>query len=369
MTRTFDVIVIGGGIIGSAVAFELSRRRIGRVGVIDHGSFGGEASVVAAGFLPVASMRAPRGLLFDIGRTSLSLYPKFLESLAEVSGERLQLRCRGCLQLADTAEQASILEERVRLRRSQGLTAEYVERNVLRRDAAALADRFEAGVLFPDEAQIDGRALLMQLRSGSAALGATWYRGEATLVADTNVRSVSTIVGGKRLSAACIVVAAGWWSVALAARLGIELPVRPARGEMIEIAGGDSLPTWVIDHDVQLIRQPDGRVWIGGLSEFDAWPTPTDAGCRNLQERAGRLWPAAVCARVIDRRAGIRPCSDVRHPIIDRLPGWDNVYVATGHHRSGFLLAPLTAAVMAARILGEGLPVENERAVSWALPR
>jgi glycine oxidase len=172
-------------------------------------------------------------------------------------------------------------------------------------------------------------------------------------------------VGAETWTLGSIVLAAGWWTAELARALGVTLPLRPARGEMIEVALDSAGPPHVLEHGAVMVPRIGGRMGVGGLVEFDAAPEPTARGLAALLDRAAEVWPGVRSAPVVAHWAGVRPCSVLRHPIVDRVPGWENAYVATGHHRSGFLLAPLTAKVVAARLLGERLPVP-EQAVRWA---
>jgi len=360
--RDCDVAIIGGGIIGRSVAFELARRAVGAILLVDEGDLGGEPSPAAAGFLPVASMRSPRGILFDLARRSLEIYPDFLAQIAAASGTMIELEHPGCLQFPNAAETVDALRDRVRRRRELGFAAEEFSRRELD-EIRGLNPRGTVAAYFPREAQVDARLLLEALQRGSERLGVYWIRGRAELVREGG--RVEVAVGGRRVRAEHIVLAAGWWSAEIAKVLGFEIAVGPARGEMLEVEGEGVCPPHAIEHGVLILPRRPARAWIGGLVEFDAAPEPSVLGRRVLLERAAAIWPAVRQSVVRAHWAGVRPCSLVRHPVVDQIPGEPQLHVATGHHRSGFLLAPLTAKVVAARLLSEELPVEP-RAVCWA---
>lgn len=365
-----DIAVVGGGIIGRAIACALARRRAGRIVLIDDGALGGEASPAAAGVLAVASSRAPRGILLELGRRSLAMYPAFLEALRADSGVEVALRRPGLLALAASEEEMQALETRAGWRRAEGFRAEVIDAHALRRLHPEVPERFCGAVAFADVAEVDRDRLLQALAAATAKHRIAEMSGVAvTAIAVSGRRATSLLAGSTRVTVGVVVIAAGWWSAELVRSLGAALPLRPARGEMLALRFPHPHAEAIVAHGDTLVI-PRGRetAWIGATVEFDANPVPTAAARQRLHQAAAAVLPCAATAAVIQHWAGVRPCSTVRRPIIDRVPGLENVIVATGHHRSGFLLAPLTAEIVASTVAGGPLPVDLH-AVAWREPR
>ncbi len=170
---------------------------------------------------------------------------------------------------------------------------------------------------------------------------------------------------GGRVSAAATVIAAGWWTTGLLAPLGARLPVRPARGQLLAVELRVSPPpTLLACGETLLIPRPGDRMWIGSSVEYGADPQPTATARQRLLGGAAALIPALETAPIVGEWTGIRPCSSVHRPIVDRIPGLERAFVATGHHRRGYLLAPITAAAVAAMVLGEPPPIPM-RPLCW----
>lgn len=352
--RSADVAIVGAGVIGSAVAYTLSRRTQLRIVVVDRGTPGSEASNAAAGVLAVASVRAHRGVLFELRRTSAGMFPELVAALQEETGIDLGYRRNGLIALALSESRAAALREEVSHRRTQRLRCEMLEGSAVLSIEPAVNPEVCAAALFPDDCVIDSERLV-------AALVAAARRRGVHFSVQTPVRSLSSAGGvvrlelhGDCLEAAVVVMAAGAWSGELLATCGIKVPVRPARGEMAALR----LTGWPLQHtlsvgDGYLVPRRDGEVLVGSTTAFVGFDKRVTAeGLRTLLARAAEMVPRVREATLLRSWAGLRPCSTIRRPIIARLPGLDNVVLATGHHRNGILLAPITAKLVAEMIAG-----------------
>jgi D-amino-acid dehydrogenase len=167
---------------------------------------------------------------------------------------------------------------------------------------------------------------------------------------------VDTTVGP--LSAGAVAVCGGAWSPSLAGALGVHLPVRPLKGQIVHLVLPDTDSRgWSIVQPVlgfYLVPWPDGRVACGGTMEADAGfdVRPTADGLHQLLREGLRTAPGLGPATVVETRVGLRPSSSDGHPVVGGLPGWGNVYVATGHGAEGLLLGPFGARVLADKMLG-----------------
>ncbi len=160
------------------------------------------------------------------------------------------------------------------------------------------------------------------------------------------------------ISAGAVAVCGGAWSRSLAEALGVPLPVRPLKGQIVHLSLPDTdSRAWSIVQPVlgfYLVPWPDGRVACGGTMEADAGfdARPTADGLHQLLREGLRTAPGLGPATVIETRVGLRPSTPDGHPVVGRLPRWGNAYVATGHGAEGLLLGPYSARVLADRILG-----------------
>lgn len=359
MLSAVDVVVVGAGIIGRAVAFELAQRKL-RVLVSDTRNPGAAASDAAVGFLPVASIRALEGPRFTAAVAALQAHPEFLQQIEAHGGGRVCLEHPGCVQLATSEGGAESLRQRVERRSSQGYAAQYIDGTGVAAELPGIADRFAGAAVFPREAQVDCVKLLSALRLAGAVLGVVTVEGSASLqLVSDGTADVS--IGGRPVAAGAIVVAAGWWSRQLCRPLRLEVPIEAERGEGLELAPLTPSPRQVMDHKCVIVPRPGGRVWVIGHNRDrkDSGDARAD-----LVRRASLVWPALGEAEVTRQWSGERPVSLLHHALVCRAPGIANVFVASGHHRSGFLHAPLTARILAAQILGESAP-DAARLFTW----
>ncbi len=355
---TADIAVLGGGVIGQAIALELARQRGVRVALVDAGNRGGEASPAAAGLLPVASSLTRAGAMWEAMRSSAGLYAEWLPDLERAS-PGVQLASRpGFVRLARNEEEGAALFELVETRRGQGFRAEFLDAAAVRPLLSGISPGAVAGgAVFWEDALLDCRALLAALGARIEALGGVLVRGaEVASIQVQPERSVELRGCGIRVSAGAAVLCAGWWSAKLARQLGVRLPLRPARGEMLAVRCARFLRHVVACEDTRLIPRGE-EVWIGSTVEYRADSVPTAAAREDLLGRAAELFPHLRDAEVRRQWVGIRPCSTIHRPIVDRVPGLPQVVVATGHHRSGYLWAPITARHATALLLGGDLPV------------
>ncbi len=352
-TPTADVVVVGGGLIGCAVAAELARGGA-RVVVLERGRPGDEASSAAAGMLgPRAECDAP-GPLLTLGVASLALYPSWVARLREETGIDPEYQTDGILYVALTPAEERQLGTRARWQRRAGFAVERV--------AAAAAYVLEPGlcrdvrgaVLFRDDHRLDNvrltrAAVLAARRDGVEIRSGTTVRGLD--VARGRVTAVDTTAG--RIAAGVVVNAAGAWAAALAPP-GRVLPVRPVRGQMVAFTL--SRPPFVhaiYSHDVYLVPRRDGRLLAGSTYEeagFDK--RVTGAAVAGIVARALHLAPLLADATFSTTWAGLRPGTPDGLPILGRDPEVKGLFYATGHYRNGILLAPATARAVAALVLG-----------------
>lgn len=361
----WEVAVIGGGVIGAAVAYELGvRARLG-VTVIDDPTTSGAASRAAGGVLVAGGIDARPGFWFSVRRHSAALFADWVEEISGEAGAEISYR-RGCVfHLAQSAGEATRWRAVVAERAPLSGACRWIDANELKEEEPAVADSVVGAAWFAEDAVVDPLALLGGLRRAAQAEGVNWREDRVgKLVRETGgVRILCR--SGDEVEAEQVVVAAGAGSRDLLAPLGVRLPLVGVRGEMARLRSsrqGEGVALVTREGVVQLRRE---QVWVGGNKERTRDPAHISApGLAALLELAGRTCRRDVVGDVVDARAGLRPCSTVRHPLLGRPKGAERVLVATGHHRSGILLAPLTALLVRQTILGQE-PAVPLAAFAW----
>jgi glycine oxidase len=330
----FDVAVIGGGVIGLSVAWRARARGL-TVVVLDRGDLGAGATRVAAGMLaPVSEADPQERSLLALGLESARMWGAFADELRDVTSLDVGLRTQGTLAVARDADEKASLERELDLRDRLGLRARRLLPTAARELEPALAPSIRLAVEFPDDHSVDPRAL-------TVALVAACDRAGVELRPGTEVASLD------KVDAAQVVIAAGPWSAGLA-----PLPVRPVKGQTIRLRGTELLERTLRFEGGYLVPRADGRIILGATVEERGFDTAITAlAVHDLLRDAAELVPGILECEIEELVAGLRPGTPDNAPLIGRVD--DRVVVATGHHRNGILLAPVTARLVAAELAGE----------------
>ena len=352
MTR-YDVIVLGGGIIGSSLAEELARRGQ-RVCLVESRTIGSEASKAAAGILS-AQMDVDRpGPFFELCQAASRLYPQWIKRIERHSRLRVGYHREGVLYLAYTSAEVRSMERRARWQRKAGLPVErWTSRQVCRREPN-LAGKMAAGFFFPAEGQVDNAKLMEALavacrQAGVRALEHT----EALRLSTRGDRVVGVRTQQGALAAPVVVNCLGSWAGLKHLTMPTP-PVVPARGQILVFRPAPGFfRTAVMSELAYGVQRRDGRLLVGSTIEFVGYRKQLTAdGMRSiLAGFAHMVRPEALAQCAFEEAwAGLRPCSQDRLPILGRT-ALEGLYVASGHFRHGILLAPMTAQLMADLIL------------------
>ena len=345
--KTFDVAIIGGGVIGTSIAFELAGEKL-RVVVFDRQQPGREASWAAAGMLSPAP-DSPRDLpLAPLGAESLRLYPHFVADIEMESGKSVAYAREGTLEVFSGVDGEADRDDRVRQCRQLGLSAEPLDLTAARKWEAALGGRARAVAWLPDEGTVEPRALT------SAVIAAAQHRdveirgdcAVAELICERS-RCTGFVAGGERISAGHVVVAAGCFSGQLTRGsdlLGRLAPTRPVRGQMLALRPrGVSLRRVLRSERGYLVPRRDGRMVAGSTSEEAGFQkSVTPEGVRKIFDAALDLFPGLADAELVETWSGLRPGTPDDLPILGPTDV-EGLLIATGHYRNGILLAPVTA--------------------------
>ena len=363
-SRTSDVLVIGGGIIGCSIAWRLAQAGM-KVTVLDRSEPGGEASTAAGGMLaPLGEMVEPR-TFSELCVASRNLYPRFAAEIEESSGHHSGYRSDGSLMVALDEKLEEELAEIHRAQTTQGYTLHPLTAAEIRGCASDLSPQIRSGLFIPDDHWIDNERLMHALLIACQRAGVRVEAGCAVHKFHTKGDRMDGIAAGNdtRFTAKTYVLAAGCWSGKIAEGLGVNVPVAPCCGQMMEFEVQRELPFVVRSGMHYLVPRPGCRLLVGATSEYTGFEKSVTArGMFSLIEGAVRLAPMVGEARFLRAWAGLRPDTADHLPIL----GYgeiENLVFATGHFRNGILLAPVTAEIIA-ELIAKGLtsrPIEAYR--------
>ncbi|HEX2103207.1 MAG TPA: glycine oxidase ThiO [Solirubrobacteraceae bacterium] len=347
----FDVIVVGGGLIGLAVAWR-ARARGRRVCVLERDALGHGTSNVAAGMLaPISEADAGERALLRLGLRSARRWPAFAAELEEASGLHVDYRPQGTLLVARDRDEAEWLQRELELRARFALGAERLLPSQARRLEPALAPTLRLALDVPDDHAVDPRLTVAALVRAAEHAGVVLRPGaEVTGTEPAGVR----LAGGERVAAEQVVVAAGPWSGALPVPEDARVPVRPVKGQSLRLRdpSGPGLVERVVRWDGgYLVPRSDGRYVLGATVEEQGFDTSITAGAvHDLLRDGAELVPGVLELEVEELIAGLRPGTPDNVPIIGRSPAAPGLVWATGHYRNGALLAPVTADLVVAAL-------------------
>jgi glycine oxidase len=350
------VTIVGAGIIGLSLAWELSRRGV-QVRVLDRGQAGKETSWAGVGILPAARLDAATDPLERLRGLSHELYPKWTEQLLQSTGLDSGLRRSGGLYLASTPGEAASLMASVAYQQDLGLDVTLLSPEDLIREEKNLAawaqsSQFRAAALSPDEWQIRTPLHLAALIADCQNHGVSIEENAAAQLVMCGERAEFSIAGATASTTNDddrICVCGGAWSGQFAAEVGLGQSVIPIRGQVVMY----HLPEPPIKRIVNeghryLVPREDGHLLVGSCEEevgFQKGTTPEML--ESLQQWAESIIPALQGIKPAKSWSGLRPGTFDGFPMIGKVPEVSNLYVASGHYRSGIHLAPATAVVLA----------------------
>lgn len=344
-----DVIIVGGGVIGCSIAYHLAQAGV-RVEVCERGEIGGEASGAACGLLIGPEELLAEGPLSDLCIASESLFPALAETLQQESGIDVEYQRSELLCVALGDEEAAGLRQIVG--QSNGLL-EWVDPAALRVLEPRLTPAHGA-FHFPSLHQVNAGHFTQALAQAAERSGAVVRRGvsvSSLVVNGSRVAGVRTREG--RLAAGHVVLATGAWTAAFGHQLGVPLPVRPVRGQMLAFASSPTRSIVLRGDDSLLIPKPNGFYFVGTVrEEVGMHNNTTVKALAGLRRRATALVPTLAYTDVASTWAGLRPFSPDELPILGPLPGWEGVTVASGHARKGIKLAPITGRLITQQLTG-----------------
>ncbi len=361
-----ETLVIGGGVIGCAVALALAGKGL-KVTVIERGPLvstgrGPEGSTAAAGILGAQL----EGLHGDCALSRLCLlsrdrYPAWIAAITSPGGRDVEMRPAGVSCVAFDAATAQRFQAEAAWQALAGYRIELLDAASARAAEPSLSADVAGGVRFPDDPRIDPPALVAALRLAVEQAGVTFRSGNAVARVDVRGGRASGVIldDGTAIAGAAVVIAAGSWSALIGETSLAPDAVQPARGQMIELHVDAPVLRGIVETlEVYLSPRDDGRVLVGSTVELVGFREgATASSVRDLLAAAIRLVPALHDATVRRTWAGFRPKTHDDVPLIGSV-GIEGLVIATGHFRNGVLLAPITGEIVAALLTGGELPVD-----------
>jgi glycine oxidase len=375
-----DAVVVGGGVIGLAIAWRAALAGM-TVTVVDEAP-GRGASWAAAGMLaPVTEVHYGERPLLALNLAAAARWPTFAAEVEEASGLQVGYRPGGTLAVARDADDNAALEDLYQFQVRCGLQVERLRSRDCRQLEPGLAPSIRGGVLAAGDHQVDNRALVEALLAACQHAGVRMVTGRVAELAVEGDRVTGVVLSGGRpaghgsstsaglvpsraegetLAAGVVVLAAGCWSGGLGGLAAEELPpVRPVKGQLLYLRGPADQPLCsrnVRGLEVYVVPRGDGRVVVGATVEEQGFDTTVTAGAvHDLLRAALELLPDVAELELAETVVGLRPGSPDNAPMLGPA-GPDGLVVATGHYRNGILLTPVTADAIAELLAAGQVP-------------
>ncbi len=355
--RLSDVVIVGGGVIGLSLAYELALKKVS-VTILERGQIGQEASSAGAGILSPQAEMTETGPLTQLFLASKKIYPDFVKGVSSRAGIVVELNPCGLLYVALTPEGQQKIQEKQHWQSGLGLTVQQCSRQEALELENNLSPESLSALYFPREITVDNIQLIEALRISCLQLG-------VRLLCDCQVLSikregsrttgVQTSLGDWQ--AAKVVNAAGSWSSTIETGLPYKIPIQPVRGQMVAVkTDTPALKHIVYSEGCYLVPRRDGRILLGSTMEWVGYDKQvTLQGVRQLTSAALAVCPKIHSSTFLSCWSGLRPYCEDGAPVLG-LTEIEGLYFATGHFRNGLLLAPITARLMSELILTETVP-------------
>jgi len=352
---TAELLIIGGGVIGLSIARELHKRGAKRITIVEKGVCGEESSWAAAGMLGPQAEADEGGLFFDMTLTSRDLYPDFAAELEAEIGIDIGLDRSGTLYLAFSDDDVRALRARYEWQKGAGLPVELLTADEARRAEPFASPSVREALFFPGDWQVDNRKLLAALRRYSEINDIQIIENtpvERLLVEGNQVVGVE-VENGEIRGEQTVLATGAWTSLIKVGVADMPFKVEPVRGQIIAFHTAKQFFKHVVyTRRGYIVPRADGRILAGSTTEFVGFEkATTDVAASSLREIASEIAPSIASLAIGDHWSGLRPFAADGLPVLGTIAGIDGLTIATAHYRNGVLLAPLTAQIVADRLI------------------
>jgi glycine oxidase len=357
-----DILIIGGGIIGCAIAYYLGNTGA-RVFVVEQEEIGAQASSAAAGLLAPLGPLAGAGPFADLLLASFACFPTLVPELEAASGLQLNYVQSGAIRTAGTPKALARLQKRFEAWQPLGLTLHWLNNVEVQHHEPLLSSTIQGAVYAPQEAQISAPSLTQAFALAAKKRGVHIHTLRKIIALQTTQRRVTGVVTeeGEILACKHLVIATGAWSARWEKQLGISLPISPLKGQMLTLRQPDREPLQhiIFGNAIYLAPRPNRLILVGATREESGFESSINqSGTYWLLQTARKLVPALAESEVISQWSGLRPRTPNTRPLLGPAPNWENITIATGHNSVGILLSAITGEMLAQTILtGECSPL------------
>ncbi len=353
------IIIVGGGVIGLSIAEQLLRRGLKPI-LLDKGPFAKEASWAGAGYLDLRSASRVGGEFFELCKRSFDLFPEWVDRLKRESAIDPELIHCGSLDVAFNDEEENAVRQMEKNLKTFNLSGEWLTPGEASQKEQQLTSKAKSIFHFKETSQVRSprltRALIQVLQKGGAELRE--LEGvEEFVIKGSQIRGVRTAKG--IIEGDQVVLAAGAWSGLLAEKLKISVPTKPFRGQVVMFRSKPGtlmhiLFTGVLKGFTYLVPRLDGHIYVGSTLEDAGFEkTTTPGGMEKLKNGALKLLPGLSQQLIEETWSGLRPGSVDGWPYIGSVPGFEGLWLATGHFTHGLLLSAVTGLLISQALEGE----------------
>lgn len=349
--RNHPLIIIGGGVIGLAIAYELAKRNHPAL-LLEKGVCGGQATGAAAGMLaPYSELTHEPDALFELAHHGLRLYPEWQAEVKEISGMDFEYSQSGSLYVVFHEADELALETRLEWQQKWGVQAEIIDQKQLHQLEPHLSPEAVAAIYTPEEHHVYSPDYVQALYQACLNLGVhiEEHVGEVKIKEITQTGLLLTSENKGDFGAEQCILASGAWTCFFEEKLGLRLPIFPIRGQICAYEQREEkLNHMVFSSQGYVLAKRNGTIVSGASEDIAGYDTSvTEKGINRLIKWSNKMFPFLSSREPFHRWAGLRPATQDGFPLIGRLEQFPNLIISSGHYRNGILLNPINAKIVA----------------------
>lgn len=348
MNNSFDVVIVGGGINGSSIAYQLAKMGK-KVVILEKDTLACQASSAAAGMLAAQAEIEQDGPFFQLALKSQAMFPSISSELLEYTGIDIEFVNKGILKIAETEDIATALKKQVKFQKNWNSSIQWLDEKELSEMEPNLAPGICGAMYLPDDGHVQPAKLSIAFAKAAAHFGAEILEHVEVLsflFEKGHIRGVKTTEGN--IYGEQVVATTGAWASKLLRETGINITVYPVKGECFSIKPEQPIINRTIFSDKRgyLVPKRNGEIYIGATAvEHSFEKKVTAGGIAELLARAVKIVPQIKDAPWERVWSGLRPQTADGLPYIGEHPEWKGLFIAAGHNRNGILLSPITGKI------------------------
>lgn len=358
-----DVIIIGAGVIGCAIAYFLGKEGVKTV-IVEQDSIGAHASGYAPGILnPQVAIPEHSGIMLPLTTKSFQLHKELSQPLLAEAGIDYYFRRSALLNLAFTQAEAREIKNRIEMLQQQGFKINWLDGDAVRLIDSRISPEVIGAAYSEDAGELDSYRYALALAQAAEKYGAEIRNGQFTGLKRNGSKLTAVQLSSGDIACDYVVLAMGPWAGLASSSLGFPIPVSPQKGQTLRVRASGPPFTAILawNSNYNTTTRQDALIYHGATHEDVGFnEEPSAEGRDKLIDSLVTLVPSLVEAEVVLQTACLRPLSADGLPIIGEVPGWGGVYLATGHWTKGILLSPVTGRIITELILKGTTPLPIE---------